>query len=155
MPLKIVQCAAGVVRNDAAPLHRPSCVNHLTRIISQVLLQDGARWFWICIDIAIESAEGSCFMLDFAFHLGVGGPCTNCHQTQRNSVKNSHACKVKTDNVVMRMIDTMQISHPVACEVETRQPNGHKYGDGQNAKEPNRKVVDPVNVHELSLDSNC
>ena len=87
MLLKVVQHSARIVGNDSSPLHRPPHVNNLASIRTQVLLQDGARWFGVCTDVAVKSAKGGRLMVDLSLHIGICSPgsngqqaCTNCIQ---------------------------------------------------------------------------
>ena len=57
--------------------------------------------------------------------------------------------------MVVGMVPSVNALHPAAKEKEASQTEGHEHDHCENAKEPGRKIVDPVERHTALLETDA
>src|SRR5664279_3464214 len=135
--LEFIQRRAVFSWEDAAPLLRPTYVDNLAGVIAEVILQQTTRWLRKTADASIEAGQIRRLLRHFALRFGIGCPCTDGEQTQRDPVEYCDSSQVKADNIIMRALD-VHTANPRPGRKDPCQAEANKKAYSKQFKKPVR-----------------
>jgi len=110
-------------------------VDNLAGIKAEIILQQTTWWLRKTANAAIEGGQGRCLLGHFGFRVGVGRPCPDGEQTQRDPVEYGYSSQVKADNIVMGALD-VHTTNPCPGREEPCQAEGNKKAYSKQSKKP-------------------